>query len=187
MIVRCCCHGGVSSGGRVARGGAGGSRQRAEEAAIEAAWRWFVDAKFDVPAAAVLGRGRGGYPDVSAEEGRVGFKKRVKGRGQSTAILFCSCGGGKNDLFCGGATLLQGMIDRRPGHVERLGDLGDRAASFLELPDLVDLDLALAALVDTGSFCLGDALELAFFAQVGFEFGKHAEYVEKTLPHRIRS
>src|SRR5262249_53288217 len=65
-------------------------------------------------------------------------------------------------------------------------DLGDRAASFLELPDLVDLDLALAALVDTGSFCLGDALELAFLAQVGFELGKDAEYVEKTLAHRVR-
>ena len=63
-----------------------GSRLLAEEAAIGAAWRWFVDAKFDVPAAAVLARVRAGYPDVTAEQVRVEFKKRFKGRWQSTAI-----------------------------------------------------------------------------------------------------
>src|SRR5262249_25483050 len=87
----------------------------------------------------------------------------------------------------GGRALLQGMIDRRSRDIERLGDFQDRAAGFFELLDLVDGDLALAALVNAGGLGLSDAFELALFTQVSLEFGKHAEYVEKTLPHRIRS
>src|SRR5262249_16028134 len=75
----------------------------------------------------------------------------------------------------------QGVIDRRPGNIERLGDLRDRAAGFLELPDLVDGDLGFAALIDAGGLGFGDAFELALFAQVSLEFGKDAEHVEKAL------
>src|SRR5262249_9767953 len=65
-------------------------------------------------------------------------------------------------------------------------DLRDRPAGFLELFDLVDRDLALAALVDAGGLGFGDAFELAFFAQVGLELGKDAEHVEKALAGRGR-
>src|SRR5262249_9601106 len=49
-----------------------GSRRLAEEAAIGAAWRWFVDAKFDVPAAVILAR----CPGVAPERVREGIKRR---------------------------------------------------------------------------------------------------------------
>ena len=48
-------------------------KQRADEIAIELAWRWFRDAKFDVPAAAILVR----CPGVSPERVRAGFKRRL--------------------------------------------------------------------------------------------------------------
>src|SRR5262249_47211647 len=59
------------------RVGRNGSRGLAEEAAIGAAWRWFVGAKFEVPAAAVLARVRAGYPNVTAEQVREGFRWRL--------------------------------------------------------------------------------------------------------------
>jgi len=46
--------------------------KRCAEAVIEAAWLWFVDAKFDVPAAAIMAR----CPGVSPERVRVAFKER---------------------------------------------------------------------------------------------------------------
>jgi hypothetical protein len=53
------------------------SRRLAEEAAIGAAWRWFVDAKFEATAVEVLARVRVGYPNITAEQVREGFRWRV--------------------------------------------------------------------------------------------------------------
>jgi|SRR5262245_15709103 len=63
-----------------------GSRLLAEEAAIGAAWRWFVAAKFEATAVEILARVRVSCPGIAAEQVRVEFKKRFKGRWQSTAI-----------------------------------------------------------------------------------------------------
>ena len=65
-----------------------GSRQRAEEAAIESAWRYLrtnMDAGIDVAFVEVLTFARERCSGVTAEQVRVEFKKRFKGRWQSTA------------------------------------------------------------------------------------------------------
>ena len=65
-----------------------GSRQRAEEAAIESAWRYLrenIEAGVDVSFVEVLAFARERCSDVTAEQVRVEFKKRFKGRWQSTA------------------------------------------------------------------------------------------------------
>ena len=65
-----------------------GSRQRAEEAAIESAWRYLrtnMDAGIDVAFVEVLAFARERCSGVTAEQVRVEFKKRFKGRWQSTA------------------------------------------------------------------------------------------------------
>jgi hypothetical protein len=54
-----------------------GSRRLAEEAAIGAAWQWFVDANFDVPAAAVLARVRASYPGIDQARLREEFRRRL--------------------------------------------------------------------------------------------------------------
>jgi len=54
-----------------------GSRRLAEEAAIGAAWRWFADANFDVPAAAVLARVRASYPGIDRARIREEFRRRL--------------------------------------------------------------------------------------------------------------
>jgi hypothetical protein len=48
------------------------SKQRADEIAVELAWRFFRDAKFDVPAAAILVR----CPGVAPERVREGIRRR---------------------------------------------------------------------------------------------------------------
>ena len=55
-----------------------GSRRLAEEAAIGAAWRWFRDAKFDVPAAAVVARVRAQCPNIESARIRAAFEWRFK-------------------------------------------------------------------------------------------------------------
>jgi hypothetical protein len=52
-----------------------GSRRLAEEAAIESAWRWFVDAKFEVTAVEVLKFVRARCLSVTAERVRVEFRR----------------------------------------------------------------------------------------------------------------
>jgi hypothetical protein len=49
-------------------------KQRTDEIAIELAWRWFVDVKFDASAAEVMSR----CPGVAPESVRVAFKERLQ-------------------------------------------------------------------------------------------------------------
>jgi hypothetical protein len=58
--------------------GPNGSRRLAEEAAIQAGWNWFVDAKFDVPAAAVVARVRAQCPNIESARIRAAFEWRFK-------------------------------------------------------------------------------------------------------------
>jgi len=63
-------------------------KQRAEEIAIELAWRYLrtnMDAGIDVSFVEVLAFARERCSGVTAEQVRVEFKKRFKGRWQSTA------------------------------------------------------------------------------------------------------
>jgi hypothetical protein len=55
-----------------------GARPLAEEAAIGAVWRWFVDAKFQATAVEVLARVRASYPNIAAEQVRAGLWQRLK-------------------------------------------------------------------------------------------------------------
>lgn len=54
--------------------------QRLEEAAIEGAWRWFADAKFEATAVEVLKFVRARSLSVTAERVRVEFKRRLFSR-----------------------------------------------------------------------------------------------------------
>src|SRR5262249_7140194 len=56
-----------------------GSRLLKEQAAIGAAWKFFVDAKYEATAAEVVARVRAICPKVSAETIRVEFWKRLRG------------------------------------------------------------------------------------------------------------
>jgi len=55
-----------------------GNRRLAEEAAIRAAWDWFVDTKFQATAVEVLKFVRARAPGVSSERVRVAFKERLR-------------------------------------------------------------------------------------------------------------
>jgi hypothetical protein len=54
-----------------------GSQRLAEKAAIESAWRWFVDAKFQATAVEVLKFVRARSLSVTAERVRVEFRRRL--------------------------------------------------------------------------------------------------------------
>jgi hypothetical protein len=54
-----------------------GSRRLAEDAAIQAAWRWFADVKFQATAVEVLARVRASYSAVTAEQVREEFRRRL--------------------------------------------------------------------------------------------------------------
>ena len=55
------------------------SRRLAEEAAIRGVWRLFVEAKFDMTAAEVMERVRAVCPDVTVEQVRAEFRRRLFG------------------------------------------------------------------------------------------------------------
>ena len=75
-----------ASASATVRIGRNGSRRLMGDAAIQAGWSWFRDAKFEATAVEVLARVRASCASVTAEQVRVEFKKRFKGRWQSIAI-----------------------------------------------------------------------------------------------------
>ena len=76
---------------------------------------------------------------------------------------------------------LQRSIDRGPADAELGGDLQRFKAFGLQLAHLSRVDRGHPTLVDAGSLGLGNALELALLAQVGFELGEHPQHVEEGL------
>ena len=68
----------VRVGGRL-----NGSRRLGEDAAIQAVWHWFVDAKFQATAVEVLARVRASYSAVTAEQVRQEFWRRLKASASS--------------------------------------------------------------------------------------------------------
>ena len=57
--------------------GRNGSRRLVEDSAIESAWNWFRDVKFEATAVEVLARVRASCPGISVEEVREGFRRRL--------------------------------------------------------------------------------------------------------------
>ena len=56
-----------------------GSRRLAVDAALGAVWNWFKDLKFEATAVEVVARVQASCPDVTVEQVRADFKKRLYG------------------------------------------------------------------------------------------------------------
>jgi hypothetical protein len=69
----------------------------------------------------------------------------------------------------------QGPINRRSANAESLSDFGRAKTIGLELTHLRRVYGRWAPLVNAGFLRLGDSFKLAFFSEIGFELGEHAE------------